>query len=144
MAIGVQVVFDCADVDTQTRFWAAALGYVLQPPPEGFESWDAFLDSIGVPADQRDTKGALIDPDGLGPRLFFQKVPEAKAAKNRVHLDVNAGGGREVPDDERRSRVEAKVRELVDLGAIEVRRAEEHGESWMVMADPEGNEFCLQ
>ncbi len=144
MGIGVQITFDSADVDAQARFWAAALDYVLQPPPDGFESWDAFLDSIDVPADQRDIMNAVVDPEGRGPRLLFQKVPEAKAAKNRVHLDVNVGGGREVPDAERRSRVEAKVDELTGLGAVEVRRAEERGEFWIVMADPEGNEFCLQ
>ena len=144
MAIPVQVTFDCADVDTQARFWAAALDYQLQPPPEGFDSWDSFLDSIGVPADQRDTMSAVVDPEGNGPRLLFQKVPEAKSAKNRVHLDVNVGGGREVPDAERRQRAEAKAAELVDLGGRQVGPVEQHGEFWIVMADPEGNEFCLQ
>jgi len=144
MAIPIQVTFDCADPDRLARFWAEALDYVMQPPPEGFDSWDAFLESIGVPPDQRDTASAVVDPDGAGPRLFFHKVPEGKTAKNRVHLDVNVGGGRAVPDAERRPRVDAKAGALVEAGATEVRRLEENGEYFITMQDPEGNEFDLQ
>jgi hypothetical protein len=72
MAAPVQVTFDAHDPLTLARFWAAVLGYVDQPPPDGFDSWDAFLDSVGVPADQRDTRWAIVDPDGAGPRFFFQ------------------------------------------------------------------------
>ena len=97
MAIPIQVTFDCADPDKLARFWAEALDYILQPPPDGFDSWDAFLESIGVPEDERDTASAVVDPDGQGPRLLFQVVPEGKSAKNRVHLDVNVGGGRRGP-----------------------------------------------
>jgi hypothetical protein len=134
MAAPVQVTFDAHDPLTLARFWAAVLGYVDQPPPDGFDSWDAFLDSVGVPADQRDTRWAIVDPDGAGPRFFFQKVPEGKTAKNRVHLDVNLG----------KDRLDAKDAELVALGATEHGRREELGSSWVVMRDPEGNEFCLQ
>lgn len=73
------------------QFWAVALGYVLQPPPDGFDSWPAYIESVGLPVDEVDTYSALVDPDGRGPRLFFQKVPEGKQAKNRTHLDLNAG-----------------------------------------------------
>ncbi|MCU0504554.1 MAG: VOC family protein [Chloroflexi bacterium] len=145
MATPIQVVFDCADPDAQARFWAEALHYVLQPPPPGFDSWDAWADSMGIPPEQRNDFSAALDPDGVGPRLFFQRVPEGKVAKNRVHLDVNAGGGRNVPDDERRRRVDAEVARLKALGASDERGAmDRHGEYWVRMNDPEGNEFCVQ
>jgi hypothetical protein len=130
----IQVTFDCADPARLAAFWASALGYVIQPPPEGFDSWPAFLTAIGVPESEWDTRSACVDPAGAGPRLFFQKVPEPKTAKNRVHLDVNAG----------RDRVDAEAERLVAEGATRVREVEEMGERWLVMADPEGNEFCLQ
>jgi hypothetical protein len=134
MAYGVQVTFDCAEPARLAAFWASALGYVIQPPPEGFESWPAFLESIGVPESEWDTRSAIVDPDGKGPRLFFQRVPEGKAAKNRVHLDVNAG----------RDRMAAEVERLVGEGATVVGEREEMGSHWVVLTDPEGNEFCLQ
>src|ERR1700743_1395850 len=93
MAIEFQVTFDSADPGAHAAFWAEALHYVLPPPPSGFDSWDAALDAWGVPAEQRNDRSALIDPDGVGPRLFSQKVPEPKTAKNRVHLDLRAAAG---------------------------------------------------
>lgn len=138
-----QVTVDALDPPALARFWAEALGYVEQPPPDGFASWDAFLDTIGVPADQRDIRAALVDPGGTGPRLFFQKVPEAKVAKNRLHLDVNVGVG--IRDrGEHDQLVRERAAALVALGATEVGPAEEFGEFWIVLQDPEGNEFCVQ
>lgn len=134
MATGVQVTFDCADPGRLAEFWASALGYVVQPPPEGYDSWPAFLTAIGVPESQWDSRSACVDPDGHGPRLFFQRVPEGKTAKNRVHLDVNVG----------RDRVEGEVSRLVAEGATKVREFDDGPERWVVMTDPEGNEFCLQ
>jgi hypothetical protein len=85
------------------------------------------------------------DPDEVGPRLYFQKVPEGKVAKNRVHLDLNVGGGASVPLEERRRRVDAEVARLKALGATDERGAiEKRGEYWVRMNDPEGNEFCVQ
>ncbi len=144
MTTSFQVTFDCASPARMSEFWAEALGYVLEPPPEGFDSWDAFLDSIGVPADQRDTMSAVVDPEGARPRLLFQKVPEGKTAKNRVHLDVNAGGPRGTPLEERTPRVDALADRLEAAGGSRLRVAEQHGERWIVMADPEGNELCIQ
>ena len=134
MAYGIQVTFDCADPAGLSRFWASALGYVVQPPPEGYDSWPAFLTEIGVPESEWDSRSACVDPDGTGPRLFFQKVPEGKSAKNRVHLDVNVG----------RDNVGAEVERLVGEGATRVGELSEMGSHWVVMADPEGNEFCVQ
>jgi hypothetical protein len=145
MAVSIQIVFDAADPDRLARFWAAALGYQLQPPPPGFDSWDAFLDSIGVPPEERGDASAIVDPDGGRPRIFFQRVPEPKTAKNRMHIDVNAGGGAGTPLGERRRLVDAEVARLKALGATDERGAmEKHGEYWVRMNDPEGNEFCVQ
>src|SRR3954464_5058281 len=93
MSREVQVTFDCGDPAALGEFWATALGYRVDDPPEGFPNWDAALEAWGVPEDQRNTAYGVHDPDGAGPRLFFQQVPEGKTAKNRVHLDVRAAPG---------------------------------------------------
>jgi hypothetical protein len=142
MTVGVQVSFDASDPARLGAFWAELLGYVEQPPPEGFGSWQEALVAFGVPEDPRDSAYAIVDPAGAGPRLFFQRVPEAKVAKNRVHLDVNVGAGR--PADERPAHVRAEAARAVALGATQVRVAEQRGEFWVVLQDPDGNEFCLQ
>jgi hypothetical protein len=144
MAVPIQIVIDCADPDRLARFWAELLGYRLDPPPPGFDSWEAWLREQGVPEEDWNSASAVSDPDGRGPRIFFQRVPEPKTLKNRVHLDVNAGGGRETPADERRPAVDAAVDRAIGLGATKVRLVEERGERHFVMEDPEGNEFCLQ
>jgi hypothetical protein len=145
VATPFQVTFDAGDPQALGTFWAQTLGYVEQPPPPGFASWDAMLDAMNVPSDERDSMYAVVDPDGSGPRLLFQRVPEGKTAKNRMHLDVNCGGGRDVPLEERRSRLGAEAARLVGLGARQLGEGEEAGGGyWIVMADPEGNEFCLQ
>lgn len=144
MATQVQVTFDCADPGALSTFWAAALGYRLQDPPDGFPTWEAFLADLGVPEDEWNSASAVVDPGGGGPRLYFQRVPEPKAAKNRVHLDLNVGGPLGTPLDERKAAVDREVKRMIDLGADVVREVEERGEYWVVMRDPEGNEFCLQ
>lgn len=138
-----QVTFDCADPDRQAGFWAAALGYQVQPPPQGYATWQAFLEEHGI-AYEANAASAVVDPEGIAPRLFFQRVPEPKTAKNRVHLDLNVPGGRELPGEERRTVVLSEVNRLVELGARKHRAVEENGEFWVVMTDPEGNEFCVQ
>jgi hypothetical protein len=144
MAIPVQVTFDCADPDRVAHFWGELLGYALDPPPPGYDSWEAWLTQHGIPEEDWNMASAVSDPDGRGPRLFFQRVPESKDRKNRVHLDVNAGGPRGTPDDERRAAVDAAVERAIGLGATKVRLVEERGERHYVMQDVEGNEFCLQ
>ena len=144
MAIPVQVTFDCADPDRLAHFWADLLGYELDPPPPGYDSWEAWLIEQGIPESDWNMASAISDPDGHGPRIFFQRVAEPKELKNRVHLDVNAGGSRGTPDDERRSEVDAAVQRAVAIGATKVRLVEERGGRHYVMQDIEGNEFCLQ
>ena len=97
-----------------------------------------------MPESEWNSASAVVDPEGKGPRVYFQRVPEPKAAKNRVHLDVNVGGGHSVPAAERRRVVDERAARLVEAGATRVRPFEQRGEYWVVMQDPEGNEFCLQ
>ena len=144
MGISVQVTFDCANPDGLAKFWAVALDYKIQEPPEGFATWENYLKSINVPEEKWDSASAVVDPEGKGPRLYFQKVPEGKVIKNRVHLDVNVGGGLSIPEVERRQRIYAKRDQLKAAGATVYRESEEYGEFCVVMQDPEGNEFCLQ
>lgn len=144
MVTTVQIVFDCADPDRQAHFWAEALGYVLPQPPEGFTSWADWARVQGVPDDQLHDRAAAEDPDGMQPRLFFQRVPEGKVAKNRMHMDLNISGGRAVPLEERIRRVDAEVARLKALGASDHRgKGEEPEGYWVRMNDPEGNEFCV-
>lgn len=137
----LQVVFDCADPAAMTAFWGPALGYVEEPPPPGHASWTDFATAHHIPAEE--WRGAVIDPAGEGPRLFFQTVPEPKTSKNRVHLDIGVTGGPEQPIEQRRGRIGAKVAELVALGATELETIEEGGGVFTVLRDPEGNEFCV-
>ncbi|RSN56370.1 glyoxalase [Amycolatopsis sp. WAC 04182] len=147
-----QVSFDALDPKALSTFWRDALGYVHPGPPgvevpEGtdpLDAWAEFLERVGVPEDQRNTRSALEDPDGEGPRIFFQQVPEDKIAKNRVHLDLRAAPG--LVGDERMAALEAECDRLVALGAKRIQRFEPEEPlslGFIVMNDPEGNEFCL-
>ena len=139
----VQITFDCADPDALATFWAAALTYEKDPPPPGFETWDQALDAWGVPEDRRNDRSAVSDPGGSGPRLFFQKVPEGKTSKNRVHLDIRAAPG--LRGEERMAALEGECTRLEELGATRVRRQDPGAmdAGHIVMQDLEGNEFCL-
>jgi hypothetical protein len=133
----LQITFDANAVNRLVEFWAEALGYERQAPPPGFDTWEDFARANDIPEDQWDGWGALVDPDGRRPRLFFQRVPEGKTAKNRVHLDVNVGEGLE--GDARTMRVKEEADRIEALGATRQREATERGEFWIVMEDPEGN-----
>lgn len=137
----IQVTFDCAVPERVARFWCDVLGYVLPPPPEGFADWNEF--DRALPADKQGSAFACVDPTGAGPRLYFQRVPEGKTVKNRVHLDVRVGTGLE--GAQRLSALEAERDRLVELGATFVRLlpAGDGEESCIVMQDVEDNEFCL-
>jgi catechol 2,3-dioxygenase-like lactoylglutathione lyase family enzyme len=144
MSRTVQVTFDAADPNGLAQFWNEVLGYRFDAPPAGFDTWDHALDHFGVPESDRNNASASVDPDERGPRLFFQRVPEAKTAKNRVHLDVRAAPG--LQGDERMAALEAECARLVALGATRLQRhdpAPPMTSGHIVMADPEGNEFCL-
>ena len=137
----IQVTFDSAEPERVARFWCEVLGYVVPPPPEGFATWDDF--DRALPPERQGSAFACIDPSGVGPRLFFQRVPEGKVVKNRLHLDVRVGTG--LVGEERLAALEAECARLVALGAVRVRLlpADGYDESCLVMQDIEGNEFCL-
>jgi hypothetical protein len=139
----VQVTFDCADPRAVAEFWKAVLGYVDPPSPEGFDSWDAY--EATLPPEKQGADWACQDAGGVGPRLFFQRVPETKTVKNRLHLDVNVSGGRAVPLAERVQRVDGEAKRLADLGATISGPMSAEGEDWYAvgMKDPEGNEFDI-
>ena len=146
MATRMQVTIDCADPGRLARFWATALGYRLEEPPDGFASWQDYWVSRGLPPEEVENGyDSIVDPDGVGPRVWFQPVPEAKVVKNRVHLDLDVGGGRTTPLAERRRRVDTEADRLVAAGATRFRVLSEEGVDHygVVMQDPEGNEFCL-
>ena len=125
------VTFDCASPAAMARFWGPALGYVTPPPPDGFESWEAWARHHGVPDDELDDGAYLADPDGVLPSLSFLRVPEGKVVKNRLHLDLR-------PDDR-----DAEVARLESLGAHRVDIGQGEDVTWVVLADPEGNELCV-
>ena len=127
----VQITFDCADPERVARFWCEILGYVIPPGAQGQDG------------EQGEPWSACVDPDGVGPRLYFQTVPEGKVVKNRVHLDVRVGTG--LVGAERLAKLEAESARLVALGAVQlyVQLADEENESCITMQDIEGNEFCL-
>ncbi|MFJ9885282.1 VOC family protein [Streptomyces sp. NPDC091287] len=137
----VQITFDCASPSRVAYFWCEVLGYVVPPPPEGFATWGEY--DLSLPPEKRDAGFACQDPSGAGPRLYFQRVPEGKVAKNRVHLDVRVGTG--LVGEERLAALEAECARLIPLGAVrgQLLLADEENESCLNMQDIEGNEFCL-
>jgi len=142
MSKDVQITFDCADPASLATFWAEVLDYELQPPPEGFDTWEDALQAFGVPESQWNSRSAIV-ADGA-PRVFFQRVPEGKTAKNRVHLDVRVAVG--LAGDERMATLQAEAERLEALGATIAYRVEPDGrmeQGFITLHDPEGNEFCL-
>ncbi|MFC9395733.1 VOC family protein [Streptomyces sp. NPDC057027] len=137
----IQVTLDCAEPARLAEFWCEVLGYVVPPVPEGFATWSEYHRSL--PAEERPVYFGCTDPTGAGPRVLFQRVPEGKVVKNRVHLDVRAGKG--LVGEERLATLEAECERLVKLGATHLKTlyADGENESCINMQDPEGNEFCL-
>jgi hypothetical protein len=116
---GMQVTFDCANPAALAAFWAEVFSY---PPP-------AMLDA---------DRAIIGDPDGVQPSLLFQRVPESKIVKNRVHLDVHVGDG-----PGRQPQIDTEATRLVGLGARQLHPVTDDAGYFVVMQDPEGNEFCL-
>ncbi|GAA2358100.1 VOC family protein [Streptomyces sparsogenes] len=148
MALHWKLVMDAGDPHRQAAFWAEALGYTVEDNSAlierllgfgaigeelltEFEGRRAWRDLIAVrhPDDPFDAESGT----GLGRRILFQRVPETKTVKNRLHLDVHSEAGQR----------EAEVARLEKLGAAVIRRVKEPGGEWILMADPEGNEFCV-
>ncbi len=124
-----QITVDSTDPPALARFWAEALGYSPTPPAQPDTPWNRhYRDRLGE-GEAFDNR--LFDPDGLRPPIWFQQVPEDKAGKNRVHLDL------------RMADKEAAVARLTGLGATRLYEANQGPHTWVTMADPEGNEFCI-
>ncbi|WP_399921083.1 VOC family protein [Streptomyces kanamyceticus] len=139
MAARIDLTFDCTDAQLLAEFWKTALGYVDEPPPAPFSTREEWLAQFNLPDDDSVGDAAwLCDPDGLGPRISILKVPEPKAAKNRLHVDVRVPG--HGSSDECWLRIKAEAERLVKAGGNVLREFDEHH---IVMADPEGNEFCV-
>jgi hypothetical protein len=149
MAHRIQVTIDCHHPARLVEFWALALDYQPEDPPAGYDSWNAYWRHLLVPESEldpdRDNCDSIVDPAGVGPRVWFQVVPEGKTVKNRMHIDVGVGGGREVARSTRKKRIDAKAALLVEAGATTVRVHDVEGSEHyaVTMRDPEGNEFCL-
>ena len=109
----IGLVLDCAQPEALAEFWSGALGWVTLGEAGNYV--------------------AVADPEGVAPALLLQRVPEPKSGKNRMHLDIHT------PD------IEAEATRLEGLGATrqEPEQMSEHGTNWVLMADPEGNEFCI-
>jgi uncharacterized glyoxalase superfamily protein PhnB len=132
MATKVQLSLDTEDPGRLIEFWCQALDYQRESLTPAAR---AELEAMGLdPESSGRFFAAAVDPAGAGPRLLAQKVPEAKTAKNRLHLDLHAAT---------RAEVEDQVHRLVALGATHHRDHDEHGTTWSVLTDPEGNEFCI-
>ena len=138
MAHSIDLTFDCSDAGVLAEFWKVALGYEDEPPPPPFETREDWLISHDVPPAEWDQGAWLHDPDGVGPRLTFLAVPEPKVAKNRLHIDLRVAGNGE--PTERWDRITDVVARLTDAGGSVVAEFTGHH---VVMADPEGNEFCV-
>lgn len=144
MAHSVQITFACEDPARMTEFWSAALGYIPQPPPDGYETWEDFADAVGIPAGARNDISAAVDPDGIGPRLLFERWDGGEANK-RIHLDINVVVEGDSTSEERERRLAEERERLEGLGATFHRMAAGMaGETWIEMFDPEGNWFCVQ
>jgi catechol 2,3-dioxygenase-like lactoylglutathione lyase family enzyme len=135
------ITFDCADPTALATFWADVFGY---PRPEWPEELRAQLLASGLTEEDLANRSAVEDPDGVGPRFYFNRVPEGKTAKNRMHIDIQAVPGRHPTTEE----LETEKDRIVALGATVI---VDHDRPWgpvqehhFVMQDPEGNEFCLQ
>ena len=138
------MTIDCAHPAKLAEFWALALGYVPATPPAEFESWEAWLSHHGIPEEEWDDGACLVDPTGIAPACPFEGA-RAEVAKNRAHLDVRVGGGRDAtPWEVRWPRVIEAVERLTAAAATVIRQdGEQGGPDHMVMADPEGNKFDL-
>ena len=139
MAARIDLTLDCDDAPRLAAFWKTALGYVDEPPPAPFATRAEWIAHYEPEDDGAEDDGAwLCDPDGVGPRLSILKVPEPKSAKNRLHLDIRVPvrGGPE----ERWEAIRAEAARLVEAGGRVLAEFDGHH---VVMADPEGNEFCV-
>ncbi len=143
MPHGIQVAIACDDPTQLASFWAAVLDYVLQPPPDGFVTWEDFANAVGIPNEKRNDISAVVDPSGAGPRILFERY-DGGAPNQRLHIDINSVDG-DVASELRPALLAAERLRLEALGATYKRQASGMAEeTWIEMYDPEGNWFCVQ
>ncbi len=139
----IQVTYDCEDPHRAARFWAAAAGYEIETNPEFIQT--LLDDGMVTEADVVEVDGVLsfadfvacTDAAGSRPRLLFQRVPEAKVAKNRCHIDIH------LPQDTTTEARAGEEQRLIELGATRIGDGQQGAHTWVILTDPEGNEFCL-
>lgn len=141
MARRVGVTVDCANPVMLAAFWRDLLDYVDDPPPQGYESWAEYDRANALSQEEIDAGATIVDPRGIGPRVFFQRVPEPKRVKNRVHLDIAVATA--PPGEERITQIRQAARDLVGRGATWAAESGDPLDFFIVLRDPEGNEFCL-
>jgi len=144
MAYDFQVTVDCADPHVLADWWATALGWVVEPSDEAFIK-RMIAEGYATQEETTTHRGvlvwkegaAILHPDvpatGLRRRILFQLVPEGKTVKNRLHLDVRIGA----------DKVEDELARLTAAGATFLHRGRQGPHGWITLADPEGNEFCI-
>jgi Glyoxalase-like domain len=141
-----QFVIDCTDPDRMARFWKEALHYEFTPAPEGYVGWDDYYRALGFPEEDLDLgEDRLSDPQGGGPDIWFQKVPDRAFQSQLMHIDIHASGLRTDPIETRKSRVDAEASRLAALGATITGALSSEGlDHYAVgMRDPEGNAFDI-
>jgi hypothetical protein len=131
------VTIDCLHPVTLAPFWCDLLGYVEEPPPDGYQSWPDYDLANGVPPAEAEKGATIVDPAGIQPRIYFQQVPEPKTGKNRLHIDVVAS--RQHTWDQ----VLAAAERAVSQGGSILRESDNADDRFIVLTDPEGNEFCV-
>jgi len=138
-ATTIQIAIDCADPHPLCAFWAAVVGYEVEDNEELIRQVLAAGHATQDDVEEFDGRlvwriaGACRDPQGQGPRLLFQQVPEPKTVKDRIHLDLHIG-------EEQR---ETEVERILGLGATKLWDGQQGPQAWVTLADPEGNEFCV-
>ena len=131
------MTIDCHHPVVLAQFWCDLLGYAEEPAPAGYVSWQEYDAVNGVTAAEAESGCTIVDPDGRGARLYFQQVPESKQGKNRMHLDIVVSGRQQWLD------VATAAEQAVARGASVIRESDNPDDRFIVLADPEGNEFCL-
>lgn len=133
-----QIAVDCTDPHALVRFWAAVTGYRIEDHHDSVEQAIAAGYATREQAIEVDGRmqwasaSACHDPDGVGPRLLFQQVPEPKTVKDRIHLDLHFSENRD-----------AEIERISSLGATKLWDGQQGPNTWVTFADPEGNEFCV-
>ncbi len=134
MSTPFQITVDCADADRMADFWSQALDYQHLAAPAGFDSWGSFADAYGIERPAPGSIRVIVDPAGAGPTIKFIRAELSPSAVAGFNFELRPG------DEEAK---EAKITQLRAIGGRLVDRHRSPNGWWAVVADPEGNEFCV-